>query len=73
MSVRETERVAALLNLIPPSGEKALDVGTRDGHMAKLLASRYAHVVALDINSAEDYAAANRKCSGRCGGAPIRG
>jgi SAM-dependent methyltransferase len=49
MSVRETERVAALLNLIPPSGEKALDVGTRDGHMAKLLASRYAHVVALDI------------------------
>jgi len=48
-SARETERVADLLALVPASGTVALDVGTRDGHLARLLAARYGVVVALDI------------------------
>lgn len=48
-SARETERIADLLALLPSSGNNALDVGTRDGHLARLLAGRYGIVVALDI------------------------
>lgn len=50
---RETEiertRVASLFGLLPPRLHTALDVGTRDGHMARLLADRVDEVTALDL------------------------
>lgn len=47
---RERERIADLLALIPASGDRALDAGAWDGHLAILLAARYQEVVALDLN-----------------------
>ena len=52
-SPRERERTKDLFKLIPPSGDRALDVGARDGHMARLLAERYREVTALDLEKPE--------------------
>ena len=48
-SSAEQARIRDLFKLIPEHGERALDVGARDGYMAKLLADRYQEVVALDL------------------------
>jgi SAM-dependent methyltransferase len=48
-SGREQQRIGDLLALMPASGTSALDVGTRDGHLSRLLAERFARVVALDL------------------------
>src|SRR3974390_1896275 len=48
-SPNEQARVANLFDMIPPQGERALDVGTRDGFLAMRLAARYREVVALDL------------------------
>ena len=48
-SEREQERIADLLDLIPKSGNCVLDVGARDGYLSRLLAERFNHVVALDL------------------------
>jgi SAM-dependent methyltransferase len=45
----ECERVASLLGLLPPRLPAALDVGARDGHIARLLAERVDAVTALDL------------------------
>jgi len=45
----ERTRVASLFGLLPPRLHRALDVGTRDGHMARLLADRVDEVTALDL------------------------
>jgi SAM-dependent methyltransferase len=47
---REVERVERLFGLMARSGPQALDVGARDGHLSLLLAERFDHVVALDLN-----------------------
>jgi SAM-dependent methyltransferase len=53
MSVHATEREQArmrdLLELIPSRGESVLDIGARDGYLARLLADRFTRVVALDL------------------------
>ncbi len=46
----ELARTSDLLNLIPSQGSTALDIGARDGHFSKLLAERFEHVVALDLD-----------------------
>jgi ubiquinone/menaquinone biosynthesis C-methylase UbiE len=46
---REQSRAADLISLMPESGASALDIGSRDGYLSHLLAERYAHVVALDL------------------------
>jgi SAM-dependent methyltransferase len=48
-SPREQARVRSLLDLVPPVGTRALDVGARDGHLSFLLAERFEHVVSLDL------------------------
>jgi len=48
-SSNEQARIADLFRLIPPGGERALDIGARDGYLAKLLAERYREVIALDL------------------------
>jgi SAM-dependent methyltransferase len=45
----ERARTADLLELASCAEGTALDVGTRDGHLAVLLADRYRHVTALDL------------------------
>jgi hypothetical protein len=50
---REVERVSRLFGLMSGSGPQALDVGARDGHLSVLLAERFDHVVALDLNMPE--------------------
>lgn len=45
----EQERVASLLRLLPERGERALDIGARDGFIAQLMADRFEEVVALDL------------------------
>jgi hypothetical protein len=45
----EQERIAGLLKLAPEKGGVALDIGTRDGFLAKILADRFEKVVALDL------------------------
>ena len=52
-SAAEQERVRDLLRLVPSSGFRALDIGTRDGYVATLLAERYSEVVALDLEQPE--------------------
>jgi SAM-dependent methyltransferase len=47
-SPRERARLDDLLR-ITPSGSLLLDAGTRDGHIARALAPRFEHVVALDL------------------------
>lgn len=46
---QEQEREASLLALIPQHGDEALDIGARDCYYYGLLADRFAHVVALDL------------------------
>lgn len=41
----------ALLRRLPRPATRALDVGCGDGQFARLLASRVAHVVAIDVNA----------------------
>ncbi len=48
-SEREQLRTRDLLELIPPRGTRALDIGARDGHLSLLLAERFDRVVALDL------------------------
>ena len=56
-SVHETEleqaRIRDLLELIPSRGESVLDIGARDGYLARLLADRFTRVVALDLERPE--------------------
>lgn len=44
----EKQRVADLLDLLG-TGQRVLDIGTRDGHLAKLLVGPFTEVVALDL------------------------
>jgi len=58
LSYRETQaerdRTADLLSRLPEQGgAQALDIGARDGHFSQLLARRYTHVVALDLQKPE--------------------
>ena len=46
---REQARMGDLLELIPSRGESVLDIGARDGYLARLLADRFTRVVALDL------------------------
>lgn len=48
---REQERTSAILRLVPTQGSTALDLGARDGHLSRLLAERFDHVVAVDLVS----------------------
>lgn len=48
-SHREKGRIDDLFELIPRQGRRALDIGARDGYLSKLLAERFDHVVALDL------------------------
>jgi SAM-dependent methyltransferase len=45
----ERARTADLLELSSCEGDTAIDVGTRDGHFARLLADRFPRVTALDL------------------------
>jgi hypothetical protein len=45
---REKERIESLFNLIS-SGDPALDIGTRDGYLARKLAEKFDAVTALDL------------------------
>jgi SAM-dependent methyltransferase len=49
-SPHEQARERSLMALAPPRARRVLDVGTRDGHFARLLADRGAEVVALDLD-----------------------
>ncbi len=49
----EKKRTGDLLKLMPDSGSTALDVGARDGHFSLLLADRFKHVIALDLEKPE--------------------
>lgn len=46
----EKQREANLLQFIPQSGIRALDIGARDGHYSRILARRFDSVFALDVN-----------------------
>jgi SAM-dependent methyltransferase len=48
-SEREKARITDLFELIPKQGNSVLDVGARDGYLSGLLAERFKHVVALDL------------------------
>lgn len=48
-SEREQVRIHDLFSLMPDKGGRALDIGARDGYLSKLLADRFGHVVALDL------------------------
>lgn len=48
-SEREQARIGDLFELIPKQGNSALDLGARDGYLSRLLADRFDHVVALDL------------------------
>lgn len=49
VSIKERERVAGLLSLVPGGISTVLDVGARDGVVSKLLANKVASVIALDL------------------------
>lgn len=49
-SDQELARTRDLFDLIPHQGKVALDIGARDGYLSKLLAERFEHVVALDLD-----------------------
>ncbi len=49
----ERARISDLFNLVPTRGARAIDVGTRDGYLARLLADRCNEVVALDLEERE--------------------
>lgn len=46
---KEQARIADLFTLIPERGERAIDIGTRDGYLAARLADRFDEVIALDL------------------------
>lgn len=48
-STHEQHRAADISRLIPEHGETALDVGAREGFFSKMLAQRFDHVIALDL------------------------
>lgn len=48
-NTREQERIGSLFALVPEHGTSALDVGARDGYLAKKLAECFDSVIALDI------------------------
>lgn len=48
-SAQEKQREQDLLRLVPHCGGSVLDIGTRDGHYARLLTERFDKVVALDL------------------------
>lgn len=48
-SPSEQQRIADLFALLPVSGREALDIGARDGYLAKRLAERFDRVTALDL------------------------
>jgi len=48
-STAEQQRTADLFRMMPPEGERALDIGARDGHFSILLAERFEEVTALDL------------------------
>lgn len=50
-SPTEQVRIQNLFKMMPHRGERALDVGARDGYLARLLAERYEEVVALDLET----------------------
>jgi SAM-dependent methyltransferase len=45
----ERERTQSLMDMLPAKLGRVLDIGTRDGHFARLMADRGASVVALDL------------------------
>jgi ubiquinone/menaquinone biosynthesis C-methylase UbiE len=48
---REQARIGDLFSHIQARGQRALDVGARDGHLSLLLAERFERVVALDLQA----------------------
>jgi len=48
-SAAEQQRSADLFSLLPSRGSIALDIGARDGYLARKLAERFNRVVALDL------------------------
>lgn len=50
-SPAELARTADMMALVPTAGVAALDVGARDGFFSSLLAERFEHVVALDLQA----------------------
>lgn len=48
-SASEQERIADLFMLLPSTGVCAIDIGARDCYLAKVLATRFERVVALDL------------------------
>jgi demethylmenaquinone methyltransferase/2-methoxy-6-polyprenyl-1,4-benzoquinol methylase len=48
-SAAEQQRSADLFALLPSRGSTALDIGARDGYLARKLAERFNRVVALDL------------------------
>lgn len=52
-SPAERVRIADLFALLPERGARALDIGARDCHLAKMLAERFERVVALDLHRPE--------------------
>ena len=48
-SEREQSRIADIFQLVPGAGQRAIDIGARDGYLSKRLAERFDSVVALDL------------------------
>lgn len=48
-SKREQSRIADIFRLAPRSGQRAIDIGARDGYLSKRLVERFDSVVALDL------------------------
>lgn len=49
----ERARTRSLMAMVPCKGERALDVGARDGHFSRMLAARFDRVIALDLTTTE--------------------
>lgn len=47
---RERQRIGSLLGLVPENTGSLLDIGSRDGHITRMLADRAGEVTALDLN-----------------------
>lgn len=60
-NAREQARMRDLLELIPAHGDSVLDVGARDGYLARHLVGRFERVVALDL-ARPDVADARIEC-----------
>lgn len=52
-SPTEQQRIADLFELLPAYGIQALDIGARDGFLAKKLVERFNKVIALDLEKPE--------------------